>query len=213
MDMNKCCNVLNNVVLDEYGISFSELPTMSEAVLMPEYKDRIEVCEGAYNLVSLTGNNISACYINENGNTALHDLIPDIVNVEVLKDNNKDVGVKIEFNDGTFTKSVIAGDDKFDLEMGISICITKKMLDMHTNGNGSSVYNKLVDYAVKVMKQNQIAGEQYEKDRAEKKRIYENKCRKKKRRREKREAQLREREIEIQKEAYLRAMRELNNNT
>ena len=84
---------------------------------------------------------------------------------------------------------------------------------MHTNGNGSSVYNKLVDYAVKVMKQNQIAGEQYEKDRAEKKRIYENKCRKKKRRREKREAQLREREIEIQKEAYLRAMRELNNNT
>lgn len=120
-----------------------------------------------------------------------------------------DIGVMVEFIDGTSTKAMVAGNDKFDLETGISICITKKIIDMRTNGNGSSVYNKLVDYAVKVMKRNEAAGEQYEKERAEKKRIYENKCRKKQKRRERREARQREQEIEIQKEAYLRAMREM----
>lgn len=79
---------------------------------------------------------------------------------------------------------------------------------MQTNGNGSSAYNKLIKHCIKLYENNRKAeekakaGEQAAKDR-EKKLADRAKAKK-----IKRANKNREREIEIQKEAYLRAMRE-----
>ena len=112
----------------------------------------------------------------------------------------------MNFADGTSAKAVLSDDDKFSLEQGISICITKKMLSDHTNGHGSSAYNKLIDYAMKVYKnkeKNIKAIEESEKKTKEAERKRAEKLRKK---RAKRKAKLREEQIEIQAEAYRRAM-------
>ena len=42
-------------------------------------------------------------------------------------------------------KAVLAVNDEFSLEQGISICVTKKLFSMKTENNGSSVYNKIVE--------------------------------------------------------------------
>lgn len=87
-------------------------------------------------------------------------VIPAIVKVKPI--NNR--VVIVEFADGTQEKAVLAKEDTFSLEQGISICITKKLLsNIIGSGNGSSVYNKLIDYAIKKY-EDDIA---YEKELAE----------------------------------------------
>ena len=131
-------------------------------------------------------------------------IIPHIKDIQVI--NNKVVIVL--FKDDTKEKAVLDSTDTYSLEQGISICITKKMLSMQTNGNGSSAYNKLIKHCIKLYENNRKAeekakaGEQAAKDR-EKKLADRAKAKK-----IKRANKNREREIEIQKEAYLRAMRE-----
>ena len=72
-------------------------------------------------------------------------VMPRISDVKAVNDRV----VIITFEDGTKEKAVLAENDTFSLEQGISICITKKLLDNLVNGCGSSVYNKLIDYALK----------------------------------------------------------------
>lgn len=45
---------------------------------------------------------------------------------DVITHNNKVVIVK--FSDGTFTKSICSDNDNFDIDVGISICILKRLL-------------------------------------------------------------------------------------
>lgn len=54
----------------------------------------------------------------------------------------------VKFADGTFTKAVCKLGDSFNPETGICICLFKKVLDRLVSGHGSSVYNKLMDYAL-----------------------------------------------------------------
>lgn len=131
-------------------------------------------------------------------------VIPRIEDVQSI--NNKVVIVK--FADGTSEKAVLSESDTFSLEQGVSICITKKILNKVLKGaNGTSAYNKLVDYGLKVYDKKQkeikeaIAAKKAEKE-AEQKKI--DRIRKK---RAKRKAKLREEQIEIQAEAYRRAMK------
>lgn len=136
-------------------------------------------------------------------------IIPHIKDIQVI--NNKVVIVL--FKDDTKEKAILDSTDTYSLEQGISICITKKMLSMQTNGNGSSAYNKLIKHCLKLYENNRKAEEKAKADERavkEKKKRAADKARAK---RIKKANKNREREIEIQKEAYLRAMREFGGNS
>lgn len=122
-------------------------------------------------------------------------LIPDIKDVRIY--NN--CAIVVEFMDGTTEKAVVHQCDEFSVEQGISICITKKLV------GGSSIYNKLIDRAIKVMLKND--GEKTERAIAEEKRKEHKKRKDEKRAR--REAARREKNIDEQKEAYIRAWKEI----
>ena len=131
-------------------------------------------------------------------------VIPEIEDVQSINDKV----VIVKFADGTSEKAVLSENDTFSLEQGVSICITKKILNKVLKGaSGTSAYNKLVDYGLKVYDKKQkeikeaIAAKKAEKD-AEQKKI--DRIRKK---RAKRKAKLREEQIAIQTEAYRRAMK------
>ena len=131
-------------------------------------------------------------------------VIPEIEDVQSINDKV----VIVKFADGTSEKAVLSENDTFSLEQGVSICITKKILNKVLKGaNGTSAYNKLVDYGLKVYDKKQkeikeaIAAKKAEKD-AEQRKI--DRIRKK---RAKHKAKLREEQIEIQAEAYRRAMK------
>jgi len=126
-------------------------------------------------------------------------LMSDFKDVAVI--NNT---IIVTFADGSKTKTTLDPEDEFSLEQGISICITKKLL----GDDGSSIYNKLVKKALKVKANNEAAAVQakQEKENAKRrKQAYEDKRKAKKLRK-------REEAIEIQKEAFIRAMRELEKN-
>lgn len=137
-------------------------------------------------------------------------LMPDFANINVIDNNGTNKVVIVEFTDGTRQKAVLDNGDSFSLEQGISICVTKKLLDMMASGNGSSLYNKIVTRGLNTYKKIQ-ADKQRAAEKAEREKEKYNKLVNKKRKKnEKREAARREAEIELQKEAYLRAMREYN---
>lgn len=75
----------------------------------------------------------------------MHYIMPAITEVKTINDRV----VIITFADGTKEKTVLAEDDTFSLEQGISICITKRILSRLVKGCGSSVYNKLINYSLK----------------------------------------------------------------
>lgn len=56
--------------------------------------------------------------------------------------------VKMTFSDGTFTKAVCSENDKFDIDVGITICFLRKMLN---SKNGRDEYAKFIRDAHKLM--------------------------------------------------------------
>jgi hypothetical protein len=134
---------------------------------------------------------------------------PGIKDVNVVV---PDKVVEVTFADGTKEKSVCREPDTFSLESAISICISKKIM------GGSSVYNNAVKRGMKVYdaKLEKEADEKAEQERIEKKRAKRLAYKKRRdaRRTEEenlRKAREREEQIEIQKEAYLRAIKEIDN--
>lgn len=136
----------------------------------------------------------------------IHQIIPAVKDVKVIGDSV----VIMYFADGTTEKAVLNKEDTFSLEQGISICLTKKMLSMISEDSGSSVYNKLVEHCLNVYKNNRQA----EQDETQKKIADKEAAKKFKekldRKKARKAAEKREAQIEIQKEAYLRAMKEYN---
>lgn len=111
--------------------------------------------------------------------------------------------VEVIFIDGTKEKSVCREPDVFSLEQAIGICISKKVM------GGSSAYNNAVKHGIKVY-ENKIREEQM--DEEERERIERKRAKRKaykERRAVKRAQEEREKQIEIQKEAYVRAMLEV----
>ena len=143
-----------------------------------------------------------------NNNFVFRRIIPDIKDVRV-NNHGKSPIVIVEFCDGTSEKAILSEEDTFNLEQGVSVCITKKLLSM-VCPNGSSLYNKIIKRAINIF-ENRLRNEEnalMEKEKEEERR--ERKRKKNEERREKRELSEREKQIEIHKEAYLRAMREYN---
>lgn len=138
-------------------------------------------------------NYIKECRI-ENGN--------DVIDVNIIV---PDKVVEVTFLDGTKEKSVCREPDVFSLEQAIGICISKKVM------GGSSAYNNAVKRGIKVYEKQLFQElldnkeqERIERKRAKKKAYKERRAAKKKQEEE-------EKQIEIQKEAYIRAMMEVEN--
>ena len=138
-------------------------------------------------------------------------IMPDIVDVRISEGKQKtNKVVFVVFGDGTVEKAILSDEDTFSLEQGISICITKKLL-ADKCGSGSSVYNKIIKKALKVFnKKEHDRLDKLAQQKQEEKKLAKIK-EKKELRRIKQEQAERERQIEIYKEAYLRAMREYKN--
>lgn len=135
------------------------------------------------------------------------EIMAAIRDIQVL--NNR--VVMVTFADGTTEKAVLDDSDTFSVEQGISICMMKKILSYCTNGNGNSVYNKLVDYGLKTYERITDSKKKSAKEKDEKVAKAKRDAERVKRKKARRAAKQREYDIEIQKEAYLRAMREFNN--
>ena len=137
-------------------------------------------------------------------------VMPDIEDVEVIKREYKS-RVIVTFSDGAKEVATLNYGDNFNLEQGITVCIIKKLLsDEVGKGLGGSTYNKIIDHAIRIHGKSAMAKLKKEADEAAKKRKHEKMIAKKEAKRERRQAEERENQIEIQKEAYLRAMHEFH---
>ena len=132
-------------------------------------------------------------------------LLPAIADVQIIKGRI----IIVSFADGTKEKATLNEDDSFSFELGISICLMKKLLSMKTCGNGSSVYNKLIDYCIGVYHKRRKKEFESECEAMRQAQIYENRKKKADRKKEKKARAERESQIEIYKEAYIRALKEL----
>lgn len=128
--------------------------------------------------------------------------LPEIIDVEVI---NNCVTV-VTFSDGTKEKAVLDKADTFNLEQGISICITKKLLAQITGCGGTKVYNGLIKRAIKKYNAHLDSIEAQKQIEEQKKKKYEKIAAKK----AKRKAAQREARINEQAEAYRRALQSLN---
>jgi len=138
----------------------------------------------------------------------VYDVMPKIIDVEVIND----CVVNVYFADGTMEKAVTCEGDTFALDDGIAICVAKKLLSMRTGNysTGSSLFNKIVRHGVRFYETKMTELDKKAEAEAAHTAKIAKLMAKKKAKRERREAMERERQIEIQKEAYLRAMREYN---
>lgn len=127
-------------------------------------------------------------------------LAQQVVNVQVFNNHV----VKLTFADDTVTTAVCSDADVFSLEVGISICLMKRMMSCETK-KGSSLYNKAIKTVLgkyQALQEDAMNKESEEKRRKQK---WQKACEKKELRRKRKE----EHAIEIQKEAYIRAMNEM----
>ena len=123
----------------------------------------------------------------------------EIANIEMYNDRV----VKVTFNDGSFTKSVCQENDIFDLDVGITICLIKKMFDTG-KGDGTRVYNDIIRDAHKLIndKENEKIEKQMEKEK-EKKKAHKVMMKK-----QAKKMKAKEEAIDIQKQAFVRALQE-----
>lgn len=184
---------LSSVITDCYGFIKADSGTITIGTTEEKKPD---VAPEVKSTLDRWGNKLRATFYKDGYKTTSKELIPDIKDVIVY---NEQV-VAVEFADGTTEKAVLHPDDKFSIEQGISICITKKLV------GGSAIYNKLIERALKVKKANDDAKEQEAADE------YARKERAKKWAAKKaaRNAKKREDYINLHKEAYLRALAEFN---
>lgn len=109
--------------------------------------------------------------------------------------------VKMIFTDGTIMTATAHGDDVYDPYTGVMVCIFKYMF-------GDNTYLNMIRGWIKKAEKAKAEKEKEEKRIAEEKEIRERQAKKNAARKLLRKEARREEEIEMQKEAYLRAMKE-----
>ena len=116
------------------------------------------------------------------------------------------VGTIVYFEDGSVQAAYCDKDDKFNLEVGISICVTRELMKRLYGISGeTNAYNKLIREGLKTYKNKCKRFKELEKEKAKAEAIEKNRKIKEQKRREKRAAKKKEREIEILAEAIKRA--------
>jgi len=129
--------------------------------------------------------------------------VPEIIDVKVINDKV----IIVTFIDGTQTKAVCDKDDTFNLEVGIGICITKRLMS-NDEQTGNSMFNKTIRNALKVMKRNEQLKKACKEAEEEEKRIAD----KIKRKKEKRAEQRRQKKIQMMADAILLAEKKKTEN-
>ncbi len=125
--------------------------------------------------------------------------LPAVSKVETY--NNR--VVKVTFIDRTFTKAVCSENDNFDLDMGITICAMKRLLGTNSE-NATKHYNQFINHVHSVMEKNAMKKLVEETQKVKEK----NKKRKAELKRAAKKLKAREEQIDIQKQAILRAQKE-----
>lgn len=116
------------------------------------------------------------------------------------------VATIVYFENGSVQTAYCDEGDEFNLEVGISICVTRELMKRLYDISGeTNVYNKVIRQGMKAYKNHCKFKEAAKKYYAEKEAIEKNKKIKEQKRREKRAAKKKEREIEILAEAIRRA--------
>ena len=116
------------------------------------------------------------------------------------------VATIVYFENGSVQTAYCDEGDEFNLEVGISICVTRELMKRLYDISGeTNVYNKVIRQGMKAYKNHCKFEKAYKKYIAEKEVIEKNKKIKEQKRREKRAAKKKEREIEILAEAIKRA--------
>lgn len=190
-------NNLNNF------ITTSENKTTSKKRI--DNAENFVVCDGEY-IVSKT---YESDKLTNTETKTVANIMPDIMDVNVVFRDEKARVVRVLFADGLTEKAVLSPSDNFSLEQGISICITKKLLSDITGGYGTPVYNKIIKHAIQVMNKNSEAILQQKREQEEAKERIQRKEAKRAARKAAKKTKEREEAITIQKEAFLRAMHEL----
>ncbi len=134
-------------------------------------------------------------------------IMPSVKEIKVLHSKGKDVGIKVIFSDDSIEKAICDKEDVFSYDYGLAICIMKKLFSCISNSDkftGTYYFNKIMDLA---FRGNLKTFKEKQKTEAEKIKTKDRKT-KNRLRKAKQKAAKREAEIEIQKEAYLRAMNE-----
>ena len=116
------------------------------------------------------------------------------------------VATIVYFENGSTQTAYCDENDEFNLEVGISICVTRELMKRLYGISGeTNVYNKVIRQGMKAYKTHCKFKELTKKYIAEAKAIEKNRKIKEQKRREKRAAKKKEREIEILAEAIKRA--------
>ena len=116
------------------------------------------------------------------------------------------VATIVYFENGSVQTAYCDENDEFNLEVGISICVTRELMKRLYGISGeTNVYNKVIRQGMKAYKTHCKFKELTKKYIAEAKAIEKNRKIKEQKRREKRAAKKKEREIEILAEAIKRA--------
>lgn len=195
----KCGGYWNGYLMDRYDLS-------------NPFEDIVGVDDETKNIVVFKDGKVMSRSISDGRALNNYRVMPDIKDVQTIEDEDYNVKVvTVLFADNTSEKAVLHKEDVYSLEQGISICIAKKLLSMETDGHGSSVYNKIIRHAVKVMNENRKEEQEIAHTTETIRRKIAKAAQKKAKQKAKREAAKREEAIAIQAEAYLRAMREYNN--
>lgn len=117
------------------------------------------------------------------------------------------VATIVTFENGNTQIAICDENDEFNLETGISICVTRELMERlyGISNECASPYNKVIRQGMKAYKNRCKTKKINEKRIAEQKAIEKNRKIKEQKRREKRAAKKKEREIEILAEAIRRA--------
>ena len=116
------------------------------------------------------------------------------------------VATIVTFENGSIQTAYCDEGDEFNLEVGISICVTRELMKRLYGISGmTNAYNKLIRQGTKVYKNSCKYKDYLEKKKVEAEAIEKNRKIKEQKRREKRAAKKKEREIEILAEAIRRA--------
>lgn len=126
--------------------------------------------------------------------------LPAVKKVETYNDRV----VKVTFIDGTYTKAVCSENDNFDLDVGITICGMKRLLGTNSD-NATRAYNQFINSVHSVMEKNALKELAEEAKKAKEK----TKKRKAELKRAAKKLKTREEQIDIHKQAILRAQKEL----
>lgn len=123
----------NQLILDSNRLKEFVEKVLPNQLIKKEEKDMASISYETYE--RLFQPRASQCTIRNTN--PIGRITPRMVSVDKVVTHNDRV-VIVYFSDGTFTKSVCSVNDKFDIDVGITICILKKML------GGTKHYNDLI---------------------------------------------------------------------